>query len=72
MIRLALWATAFLLLVMIFYLIYEIVTAGIDRKFEDVDIFVKLPIFLTPLGILWALLLILFTQMTTALKDDSK
>lgn len=37
---------------------------------ENVDIFTKLPIFLSDLGILWAMLLILFTQMTTAFKND--
>jgi hypothetical protein len=45
---------------------------GVSNKYQDVDIYVKLPIFLTPLGILWSMLLILFTQMTAALKDDSK
>jgi hypothetical protein len=68
--RICLWATAFLLLVAIFYLIHLITIAHAGPRQEDVDIFVKLPIFLTGVGFLWTMLLILFTQMTASLKDD--
>jgi hypothetical protein len=67
-IRLALWLVAFVLLVTIFYLTHRLVVIHIGPNKEDVDIFVKLPQVLTVIGMLWALMLLVFGYMVAALK----
>lgn len=59
----------FVLLIMIFTLSYEIVIKHSGPERENVEIFTKLPIFLTALGMLWALLLLVFGYMTTKLNE---
>jgi len=68
-IRGLLWVTAFYLLISIFYLTHQIIISHAGPEQENVDIFTKLPIFLTGLGMLWALLLLVFGTMTVGLKD---
>lgn len=53
-----------------FYAIHEIVITHSGPGQDNADIFTKLPIFLTAIGFLWTMLLVLFTQMTSQLKDD--
>jgi hypothetical protein len=66
-VRIILWLISFALLVIIFTLTYEIVVKHAGPEKENVEIFTKLPIFLTALGMVWALLLLVFGYMTTKL-----
>lgn len=68
-ILIALWTAAFLLLLSIFYLTHLIIIDHSGPEKENVEIFTKLPIFLTGIGMMWALLLIIFGYMTVSLKD---
>lgn len=64
-----LWLIEFALLVFIFTLTHEIVLKHSGPEAENVEIFTKLPIFLTAIGMLWALLLLVFGYMTTKLNE---
>ena len=66
-----LWTTAFALLLSIFYLTIEVIMTHIGPEKENVDIFVKLPIVLTGIGMIWALCLLVFGYMTVKLKNGT-
>lgn len=69
-VRVGLWLVQLWLLLAIFYLIHEIIILHIGPEKENVDIFTKLPILLTGIGLLWSLLLLIFAQMTSNLVKD--
>jgi len=53
-----------------FYLVHKVIIDHSGPEQENVDIFTKLPIFLTGIGLLWSMLLLVFAQMTANLIKD--
>ncbi len=69
-VRIGLWLVQFILLLSMFYLVNKMIIDHSGPEQENVDIFTKLPIFLTGIGLLWSMLLLVFAQMTANLVKD--